>query len=464
MYEICLLGLEVLNYRVLIMERRHFNFGDLNRRRQCLIRLDLQRRRLHEWIGREGAEVRPDSWENVLRIGRVKAKIANSVGRISQNIEVTEEEIESERQRLVAKARIFDQELNERSRVIAARTDLVNKGFLSENKYAEELSKYREFKADPEIVVGKKLLKDQLKRESRGRNLKPVLANLGGERLKDEVIYVNEELRAAAVGGREVRFDEGLEWEAFKILAVANQSNRFSPNGQFVSSREINESVIRPIGGGVSAIRLIENIRERSEVVLRGGVHQVTEQSFPLKELIETRQKGGGTDHRLVGRVVFFAGPERILVFNTNAGESNSKNPPVSLEQYAATRRRREEVLKRDSTFNEHVQELVDVYDQSVREGKLPPDNLASLAQVVSVFSGLTIDFIWEMQERGLITPAMRRKGDTHPGFSKAEIVYLAYLRRYGLQLSLPKNLANELHLLVSSKVKNSDLNNSASK
>lgn len=383
-------------------------------------RIGSQRERLHGAIGK--SEVRPTSWEDVLRIGRVKAEVADSVGRINDRIQTVDESIEAERQRLVAKAASYDSELLDRSRDIAALTHFEAGGHLPDGEYASRLNDFRMFKNDPEIPTGKKLLKEQNRRERKGRTSEPIWVNSSSENLKDEVIYVNEELRAVAVGGKEVRFEEGIEWQALQLLVSANQANRYNAEGQYVSSSEINELVVRPNGGGISASGLIENIRNRSEVVSGPDDFVLAEQSYPLKGTIETRVEGRWTAHRLTGRVRQFNGPEKVLI------PKGVSLDPTGRPKVVPIRPNSEETLASIERIYPDTRVVVNlILDDFARKGIIRP--IMGL-QLMEYYTFLSNEFMAEMYSRGYIKP-VRGNDHYHGAYTAEDIATVLFIRGF---------------------------------
>lgn len=259
-------------------------------------------------------------------------------------------------------------------------------------------------------------------------------------------LFINTEDRQIVFADRLVSIKPDRDWEVF-LHIVRNRNSVSKPTD---IERIARDSGATDSSASYNSIRRLRRLLE-------------VDPDHP--EIITTINPGRDASYNFgLIDVRFYRPSEEVRPEAVNFVKRGNVVDIDAFKRRIESRKRRGEILKRDDAFYGHVQALSEVYNQAVEEHKLPSDKLASLDQVASVFSGLNIDFIWEMQNKGFIAPIMRKKGDPHPGFSKSETIYLAYLKRYGLQLSLPKNLINELSLMVRRNVENLDLNNVVSR
>lgn len=299
-----------------------------------LSRIGSQRERLHEAIGR--GEVKPASWEDVLRIGRVKSRVFKSRIKINSEIEEVDDEVIAEKQRLALQATFFPDELARRAREIAELTRMAYQGFIPEDEYSRKLTEYQVLKSDPEVALGQKILGERQKRMRRGHSYPLKERVVRKELMEPREIYVNEGIHegfnAIAVNGQEVVFRDGLEWDFLAKLLEVNHQNRYRQDNPPISSLEINRELIRPDGHNRSVIELVGQINARFD--LAGG------------DLIERQGKAKGTKYRINGRVANFFGPEKSITSRSVSMDTTGRPKVVPIKKVEESKPGVKEVVR----------------------------------------------------------------------------------------------------------------------
>lgn len=378
-----------------------------------------RRGRLHDAIGK--GEVRPTSWEDVLRIGRLRSRVFKSRLRINSEIEEADNEVVTEKQRLALQATFFPDELARRTREIAELTRMAYQGFIPEDEYSRKLAEYQVLKSDPEVALGQKILGERQKRMRRGQPDPLTERVLRKELLEPREIYVNEGIHegfnAIAVNGQEVVFRDGLEWDFLAKLLEVNHQNRYRQDSPPISSLEINRELIRPDGHNRSVIELVGQINVRFD--LAGG------------DLIERQGKAKGTKYRINGKVVKFVGPERSLLPKTSV-PVHTPEKIVPIEDYArrSESRKKEEVEKHFANRKRkpiNVRERIKgIFDSFEATGVTFPINAYKLWS--GYYKNLEPNFQKDMLSRsGALKP---EKGDDHhPNFTEVDTTVMLFTK-----------------------------------
>ncbi len=263
---------------------------------------------------------------------------------------------------------------------------------------------------------------------SQARELREEAAQLNPNR----TTYLNPEARQVIIEDRLVTFENPKDWEVFRHF-VENRNRDVLPG-------DIRRIAVE--NGGNGAHSSASSVRKLREII---------GDNTKNPRVITTNSHGRGASYSFAPAEARFFYPSKEMQQGKAVGV-NEEGKVVNLDQFRQKRedsRRREVLLRRFPDLVTHIEKAA---EDVLNAPAISSDKLASLDQVGRAFSGLRIEYILYLQQKGYISPQLWGDG-YHPGFTIGDITTMLVMKRHGEDLNLTPSLARQLTQMARSQV-----------